>query len=357
MSDLQLLSAYEGPALSTPNRVVMAPMTRNRAGESRVANTMMATYYAQRATAGLLVTESIDVSPQAIGYPGTPGLYTTDMVEGWRGVVQAVRAAQPTAAPFFAQLFHTGRVSHTSLRPDGSAPVAPSPIPAGLQLYTPSGMQDASPPRALETDEIASVVGAYVAAARGAVEAGFDGVEINAGNGYLVEQFLRDGTNQRTDRYGGSVPNRLRFLVELVDALSDAIGSECVAVRVSPGNATNHCTDSDPETLYTALAASLEGRGLAYLHVVESAADPTITARMRAGFSGTLIANSGYDKALAEAAIASGATDLVSFGTAFLANPDLPHRLAEGASLNEADPATFYGGTEVGYTDYPTLGG
>ena len=354
-SDLKLLSSYEGPALSTPNRVVMAPMTRNRAGESRVANPMMATYYAQRATAGLLISESVDVSPEAIGYPGTPGLYSAEMVAGWKQVVDAVRDAQDEPAPFFCQLFHTGRVSHTSLRADGTPGHAPSAIQADVQLYTPVGMVQASVPKAMTGEDITRTIGHYVAAAEGAVAAGFDGVELNAGNGYLLHQFLADGTNQRTDGYGGSVDGRLRFVLEVIDAVSEAIGPDKVAVRVSPVYTTNGVSDSDPHATFTALAEALDGRGLAYLHVIESCDSATVTPAIREAFGGTLIVNDGYDCDRGEHAITTGLADLVSYGRMFLANPDLPRRFAEGASLNEPDAATFYGGAEPGYIDYPAL--
>ena len=355
-SPLKLLSPYEGTSLSTPNRVAMAPMTRNRAGESRTPNDLMATYYAQRSTAGLLVSESADVSPRAIGYPGTPGLYRRDQIEGWKRVVAAVREAQVAPAPFFCQLFHTGRVSHRSLKPDGSSPVAPSAVATKeVQLYTPEGMVPCSPPLAMSAMQIQETIQEYVQAAKGAIEAGFDGVEVNGGNGYLVDQFLRDATNRRTDGYGGDASRRVRFLVDLVDALSGAIGASRVAVRVSPMNPTNEVSDSDPVTLFTTVADALSGRGLAYLHVIENAAFATVTRKMRERYPGTFIVNDGYGREEAERAIQSGLADLVSFGKAFLANPDLPRRFAEGAPLNEPDMATFYGGTDAGYTDYPAL--
>lgn len=356
-SNLRLLTPHTGAHLRTPNRVAMPAMTRNRAGETRVPNDWMARYYAQRATAGLQVTESVDVCPGAIGYPGTPGIYTAEMADGWRKVVESVRAAQPSPRPFFLQLFHTGRVSHVSLREGGAPPDAPSAIRADVQLFTPEGMQPASEPRALTEGDIARLVAQYAEAATSARDAGFDGVEINAGNGYLVDQFLRDGTNHRGDRYGGAIENRVRFLMELVEAISGAIGPERVAVRVSPINETNGVTDSDPASLFTAVAEGLAPRGLAYLHVIEAADRRTLTPTMRERFRGTLVVNDGYDRDRAEAAIREGLADLVAFGKLFLANPDLPRRFAEGAPLNEPDPATFYGGDETGYTDYPTLDG
>lgn len=352
-AELALLTPFA--ALGAPNRVAMAPMTRNRASAERAPTELMATYYAQRATAGLLVSESIDVSERAIGYPGTPGLYRDDQVLGWTALVRVVRLAQPAPAPFFAQLFHTGRVGHPAGRPDGSLPIGPSPIAAAVQLYTAEGMKDAAVPEAMSQQVIDETVAEYASAAAKAIEAGFDGVEINAGNGYLVDQFLRDGSNQRTDGYGGSIANRARFLLEITAAVSKAIGPERVGVRISPYNKSNGVDDSDPAALFTYVTEQLAGRGLAYLHIIEAAANCTLTPSLREAFDGPIIVNDGYDRERAEKALNSGLADLVSFGRAFLANPDLPRRLAEGAALNEADPATFYGGTDAGYTDYAAL--
>lgn len=351
---MKLLTPYEGPVLRTPHRVAMAPMTRNRSGEPRTPNEMMATYYVQRASAALMITEATDVSPQAVGYPGTPGWYTDEQKAGWKTLVEKVKTARK-GAPLFNQLFHAGRVSHTSFQPNGASPQAPSAIAADVQLYTAEGMQAASEPEALSKEEIASVVNDYVAAGKAAITAGFDGVEVNAGNGYLVDQFFRDGTNQRDDDYGGSASNRIRFAVEIVDALVAALGADKVALRISPMNTTNGVSDSDPKGLFTTLADAVEGKGLAYLHVIEPAANPAVTRAIREVFRGTLIVNDGYDAELAEAALESGLADIVSFGQKFLANPDLPLRLEKDAPLNEADAATFYGGTEEGYIDYPTL--
>lgn len=356
MSDLKLFTPYQGPFISTPHRVAMPAMTRNRAGERRVPNEMMATYYVQRATAGLMVSEATDISPRAVGYPGTPGWYTDEQKAGWQMVVEKVRAAQPISAPFFNQLFHTGRVSHTKFQPDGDPPQAPSAIASGVELFTGAGMEPASTPAALTKDAIANVIADYVAAGQAAMEAGFSGVEVNAGNGYLIDQFLRDGTNERDDAYGGVPRNRIRFLVEVTDALLSALGDGKVAVRVSPVNTTNNVSESDPKGLFTTLADALKGRKLAYLHVIEAADNPEVTRAMREVYADTLVVNDGYDRDKAEKALQSGLADIVSFGRPFIANPDLPRRLREGAPLNEGDPATFYGGAEPGYTDYPALG-
>ncbi len=355
MSDLKLFTPYEGPFLSTPHRVAMPAMTRNRAGENRCPNEMIASYYVQRVSAGLMVSEATDISPRAVGYPGTPGWYTDEQKAGWKMVVEKVRAAQSAPAPFFNQLFHTGRVSHTKFQPNGDPPQAPSAIASGVELFTGAGMEAASTPAALTKDGIASVIADYVAAGKAAIEAGFDGVEINGGNGYLIDQFLRDGTNKRDDEYGGDAKNRIRFLLEVTDTLIAALGDGKVAVRVSPVNTTNNVSESDPKGLFTALADALEDRKLAYLHVIEAADAPEVTRAMREVFKGTLVVNDGYDRDKAEKAIATGLADIVSFGRPFIANPDLPRRLREGAALNEADVATFYGGAEPGYTDYATL--
>jgi N-ethylmaleimide reductase len=354
VTDLKLLTPYEGPVLKLAHRVAMAPMTRNRAGESRVANDLMATYYGQRRSAALIVTEAVDIAPRAVGYPGTPGWYTDAMKAGWASLVAKVKAE--ATPPFFTQLFHTGRVSHTAFQPDGGKPIAPSAIAADAQLYVPGvGMEAASEPHPLTPDEIQGVVGEWVAAARAAIAAGFDGVEIGAGNGYLLDQFLRDGSNRRTDAYGGSIDNRMRFLLEVVDAVVAEVGAAKVGVRISPSHVNNGCEDSDPVALAKALGAALSPEGLAYLHMIEDASDQAATRAVRETYAGTLIVNMGYDRASAEAAIASGLADVVAFGRAFLANPDLPKRLELDAPLNAPDPATFYGGTDVGYTDYPTL--
>ncbi|HEX8695840.1 MAG TPA: alkene reductase [Longimicrobium sp.] len=359
MSDTRernLFSPFQLGPYELRNRLVMAPMTRNRAGEGNVPTPLMAEYYAQRATAGLIVTEGSQVSPQGAGYPHTPGIHTREQVEGWRGVTDAVHAA---GGRIFLQLWHVGRVSHPSLQPGGALPVAPSPLGIQGQAVTPHGPQPFVTPRPLETEEVASVVEDFAEGARLAYQAGFDGVELHGANGYLIDQFLRDGSNRRTDRYGGTVPNRVRFLEEVAAAVVDVWGGDRVGVRLSPLGTTNGMADSDPEATFGYAAYALNRFGLAYLHVVEPVApgsSPTrISPALRAIFRGPFIANGGYGAESAHAAVASGRADLVSFGTAFLANPDLPRRFREGAPLNEPDRATFYGGDERGYTDYPPL--
>jgi N-ethylmaleimide reductase len=353
------------------NRVVMAPMTRSRAGEGGVPTPLMAEYYAQRAGAGLIVSEGSQVSPQGVGYPGTPGIHTDAQVAGWRRVTDAVHAR---GGRIFLQLWHVGRVSHPSMQPDGALPVAPSAIGAPGELYTGQGMKPFVTPRALETDEIAGIVEQYAEGARRAYVAGFDGVELHGANGYLIDQFLRDGTNHRTDRYGGSVENRARFLEEVTAAVVDVWGGERVGVRISPMGLVNGMSDTDPVATFGYAAYALNRFNLAYLHVSETigeqerrsadgsfvvlgraGAEPRVSPVLKAIFRGPFIANGGYDGQTGNAAIAGRQADLVAFGVPFLANPDLPERLRADAPLNTPDRATFYGGDEHGYTDYPVL--
>jgi N-ethylmaleimide reductase len=346
-------------ALRLPNRVVMAPMTRNRAGAGNVPTPLMATYYEQRASAGLIVTEGTQVSPEGVGYPDTPGIHTDEQVRGWRQVTRAVHAA---GGRIVLQLWHVGRISHPSMQPGGALPVAPSAVRPAGKIFTVQGLQPFVTPRALETREIPRVIAQFAEGARRAKEAGFDGVEIHGANGYLIDQFLRDGTNERTDRYGGGVVNRVRFLREVAEAVVGVWGEARVGVRLSPTNPLNDMRDSDPVLTFSAAARALDSLGLAYLHVVEPAAGslgfdpaaPRTLASIRAAFRGPIMVNGGYEADTAEATVARGEADLVSFAKLFLANPDLPERFAEGSPLNEPDPSTFYGGDERGYTDYPT---
>ena len=339
------------------NRLVMAPMTRSRAGDGNVPTELMAEYYAQRASAGLIVTEGTQVSPQGVGYTHTPGMHTAAQVAGWRRITDAVHARD---GRIFAQLWHVGRVSHPSFH-GGALPVAPSAIGFEGQVLTYEGMQPFVTPRALETEEIAGVVAEFAAAAENAYAAGFDGVELHGANGYLIDQFLRDGSNQRTDRYGGSIQNRVRFLTDVTRAVVDVWGGDRVGVRLSPRNPNNGMSDSDPVATFSYAAYALNPLGLAYLHVLEPVAGPMaqpgarVTPALRAVFRGPLIANGGYSAESGNAALAGGETDLVAYGVPFLANPDLPRRFREDAPLNAAERATFYGGDERGYTDYPTL--
>jgi N-ethylmaleimide reductase len=354
-----ILSPFRLGPLALPNRVVMAPMTRNRAGPGNVPGPLNATYYAQRASAGLIVSEATQVSPQGVGYPGTPGIHSAEQVEGWKLVTAAVHAA---GGRIFLQLWHVGRISHPSLQPDGALPVAPSAIAPAGQAMTREGLKPFVIPRALETAEIAGVIEDYRRGARNAKLAGFDGVELHAANGYLVDQFLRDGSNRRTDRYGGPAQNRARLLIEVTEALAGEWGGERVGVRLSPTNPFNDVADSNPAATFTVAVGALQKFGLAYLHIVEPiATDPVATGEMpdigffRKLWRGALIANKGYDLARANAVIHDGAADLVAFAVLFLANPDLPERFRRGGPFNVPDRKTFYGGSAAGYTDYPAL--
>ncbi len=341
------------------NRLVMAPMTRNRAGAGNVPQPVSAQYYSQRASAGLIVTEATHVSPQGIGYPNTPGIHSAEQVQGWRQVTAAVHRR---AGRIFLQLWHVGRISHPSLQPDGVLPVAPSAIQPKGEAYTYEGLKPFVTPRALETDEIPEVIARFRNGAQLAIDAGFDGVEIHAANGYLLDQFLRDSTNRRTDIYGGSVEKRARLLLETVDAVTKIWGREHVGVRISPTNPFNDISDSDPERTFGYVAEQLGKYRLAYLHVVEADEHGGTTGhtvnfrRLRDAFGGTYIVNGGFDYTRAQASLARGDADHVSFGRLFLANPDLPERFAKHAPLNSPDHATFYEGGEKGYTDYSVLG-
>ncbi len=343
---------------SLANRMVMAPLTRNRAGPGGVPQALNAAYYAQRASAGLIVTEASQISPQGVGYPNTPGIHEPGQVAGWRRVTAAVRARD---GRIFLQLWHVGRISHPTLQPDGVLPVAPSAIRPEGQAITPGGPRDFVTPRALTLAEIPGIIDQYRGAARDALSAGFDGVEVHAANGYLLDQFLRDGSNRRDDAYGGSIENRARLLLEVTEAVAKVWGANRVGVRLSPVNGFNAMSDSDPDATFGHAVAALDRFGLAYLHVVErdftaQTTEPNYDRRrLRAAFNGRYIANGGYDRLRGDWALASGAADLVAFGKAFLANPDLPERFRRQAPLNEPDPATFYGGDGRGYTDYPAL--
>lgn len=347
-----------GP-LSLPNRVAMAPMTRCRADEDRVPLPMVATYYAQRASAGLLVTEATVISAQGIGYPNTPGIYTQAQVKGWRRVTEAAHQA---GGRIFLQLWHCGRISHPAFHADGALPVAPSAIAPEGQHFTPQGMKPYVVPRVLELKEIPGIVEDYRQATIRAREAGFDGVEIHGANGYLVDQFLRDGSNRRTDAYGGSVKRRVRFLTEVTQAACSAWAPERVGVRLSPSGVFNSMRDSDPLTTFSEAVRALDRLGVVYLHLVEpmeadrNASVPLVPShQLRTLFSRTLIVCGEQTQATAEVAVTQGQADLVAFGRPFIANPDLPRRFALKAPLAQPDQATFYAGGEHGYVDYPVL--
>lgn len=335
------------------NRAVMAPMTRNRATFDEIPTPIMVEYYAQRAgDAGFIVTECSQVSPQGRGYLRTPGSYSAEQVDGWRPIVEAVHKR---GAKIFLQLYHGGRQSHPSMQVDGALPVAPSAVKADGQIFTVNGLQDHVTPRALERDEIAGVVEQFANAARNAQAAGFDGIELHGAFGYLIDEFLRDGANQRTDDYGGSIENRSRFLLEIVDAVSKVFPADRVGVRISPIVRAMSMSDSDPKAMFNYVAEQLGKRSIGYLHLLEMGDDPFDWAELKRRFGGTCISNTDHDAQRAEEVLASGRADLISFGRPYLANPDLLHRFALDAPLNQADPETFYQGEERGYTDYPAL--
>ena len=362
MSNADLFTPLRLGAIELPNRVIMAPMTRSRAGAGNAVTPLTVEYYAQRASAGLIITEATQVSATGQGYPNTPGIHTDAQTLAWRAVAEAVHAKGGRIA---AQLWHVGRVSHPVFQPGGAAPVAPSAIAAKGELYTGDGMKPFPTPRALDTDEIPDLVKTFADAAKRAVfDAGLDGVEIHGANGYLIDQFLRDRSNKRTDRYGGSVENRARFLLEIVDAVSTAVGADRVGVRLSPTGTFNDMADSDPLALFSHVAQALNPFGLAFLHVIEGQpghhmappdSAPHVAAELRRLYKGPFIINGGYTKEQADAAIAEGAADAVSFGELFISNPDLPERFRIGADLTPPDRSTYYGGDAKGYTDYPAL--
>ena len=363
-----LFDPIQAGDIALANRIVMAPLTRNRA-PGAVPTPLMATYYTQRASAGLLITEATAISHQGQGYADVPGLYAPEQVAGWKAVTASVHAAGGKIA---TQLWHVGRVSHTELQPGGGAPVAPSALTAKTKtvLLKDGGavFVDTSEPRALRLDELPGIVDDYRRAALAAIEAGFDGVEVHAANGYLLDQFLKTGANQRTDAYGGSIENRARLLVEVMQAVTTAIGGGRVGIRLSPVTPANDIVDADPQPLFDHVVRQLAPLGLAYVHVIEGATGgprelpdrPFDYAALKAAYraaggTGAWMVNNGYDLPLAQQALAGGA-DLVAFGKAYIANPDLVARLKAGGPFNEPDKMTFYGGGEKGYTDYPTLG-
>ncbi|CAM3718433.1 alkene reductase [Paracidovorax anthurii] len=358
MTKKALFEPYPLGPLTLANRIVMAPLTRNRAGAGLVPGELAATYYAQRASAGLIITEATQVSAQAQGYQDTPGLYTPGQIAGWRKVTDAVHAK---GGRIFVQLWHVGRVSHVDVQPGGAAPVAPSAIRAATKTFVNNGFADTSEPRALEPHELPGIVNDFRQAAANAIAAGFDGVEIHGANGYLLEQFIKDGANQRTDAYGGSIKNRSRLLLEVTTAVAKEIGADRTGVRISPVSPANGISSSDPQPQYDDLVEQLSTLGIVYLHVVEGATGgprdvaPFDYDALRRRFQRTYLANNGYDLELATARLDAGKADLFAFGRPFISNPDLVERLKSGAPLAQFDPATLYGGGAAGYTDYPTL--
>lgn len=358
MTDQILFQRYTLGSIELSNRVVMAPLTRNRAGTDLVPSEHAALYYSQRATAGLLITEATQVSAQAQGYQDTPGLYTQQQIEGWRKVTDAVHAK---GGRIFVQLWHVGRISHVDLHPQGASPVAPSAIRAKTQTFVNNGFADVSQPRALETAELPGIVEDFRQAAANAISAGFDGVEIHGANGYLLDQFIRDGANARNDAYGGTVENRARLLLDVTEAVAKEIGAGRTGVRISPVSPVNDMSCSDPQPQFDYIAEQLSALDIAYLHVVEGATGgPRDSASfdyeaLRSRFKNTYLANNGYDYELASAQIAQGKADLIAFGRPFISNPDLVERLQNNAPLTPLNPTTLYGGGSKGYTDYATL--
>jgi N-ethylmaleimide reductase len=355
---MDLFSQYELGNLKLSNRMVMAPMTRCRAVEGNVPNPLAATYYVQRSQAGLILTEGSQVSPQGVGYIRTPGIYSPEQVAGWSRVTEAVHRSK---GKIFLQLWHVGRVSHPDFL-GGERPVAPSALPVEGSIHTPYAKKKIEVPRALELDEMPTIIDQFRRGAANAKEAGFDGVEIHGANGYLLDQFLRDGSNHRRDRYGGSLQNRARLPLEVARAVADAFGADRVGYRISPHFQRYSISDSDPRETFSHLAEELNDLKLGYLHMIEHVGGPMLVApqarfssSIREIFKGTFILNGGYDAAKGDEAVREGQADLISYGALFLANPDLPERFKKNAPLNAPDIKTFYAGEERGYIDYPTL--
>jgi N-ethylmaleimide reductase len=361
-----LFTSLQLGAIQLPNRIVMAPLTRMRAGPNNVPTALNAEYYAQRSLAGLIISEGTAVSPQAQGYPSSPGIYTAEQIAGWRGVTNAVHAR---GGRIVMQIQHNGRNSHSSLLPDGSLPVAPSSIPPNLPGFTKDFQQvPIEIPRALETEEIPLIVGTFRQAALNAIEAGFDGVELQGANSHLIEEFLEDGTNQRADAYGGSKENRVRLLLDIVEEVTAAIGTDRVGVRLSPFGQYGGIRDSNPLELFTFVIQELDKRRIAYLHLIEAkGSEMGLTDELHEGavnnlalfrgvFDGPLLSAAAYTPESAALAIENNHADAIAFGRLFIANPDLVRRIKESQPLNAYDRSTFYGGGERGYTDYETLG-
>ncbi|RVG85128.1 alkene reductase [Sinorhizobium meliloti] len=357
MTNKTLFEPYNLGSLTLSNRIVMAPLTRNRAGPGFVPSDLAAEYYAQRASAGLLISEATQISQQGQGYQDTPGIYSQAQIDGWRKVTTAVHAK---GGRIFVQLWHVGRVSHVDLQESGATPVAPSAIRAETKTFVNHAFVDVSDPRALELDELPGIVNDYRRAAANAVAAGFDGVEVHGANGYLLDQFAKDGANVRTDAYGGSIENRARLMLEVTAAVVEEIGAERTGIRLSPVSPANGVSTSDPQAQFEYIVDQLDALGIVYIHVVEGATGgprdvaPFDFGSLRRRFKNTYIANNGYDLDLATSRLAEDKADLFAFGRPFIANPDLVERLETRAVLAAIDPATIYGGA-AGYTDYPSL--
>jgi N-ethylmaleimide reductase len=354
----KLLEPFKLGPITLPNRLVMAPLTRNRAVAGFVPGPLAIEYYGQRASAGLLITEASQVSQQGQGYQDTPGIYSKEQVAGWRKVTDNVHAR---GGRIFIQIWHVGRVSHIALQQNNQPPVAPSAIRANGKTFVGGTFADISEPRALALEEIPGIIESFRRATANAFEAGFDGVEIHGANGYLLEQFAKDGSNKRTDAYGGSIENRARLMLEVAKVVAAEAGAERTGIRISPVTPANDISDSNPQPLYDYIVDGLGALKLAYIHVVEGATGgardiaPFDYGSLRKRFKGAYVANNGYDFDLANKVLAANEADLIAFGKPFIANPDLVERLKRGAPLNAPDKATFYGGGAKGYTDYPVL--
>jgi N-ethylmaleimide reductase len=359
MSTTNLFEPFKLGTITLPNRLVMAPLTRNRAiPPGMVPSPLAAEYYGQRASAGLLITEATQVSQQGQGYQDTPGIYSKEQVEGWRKVTDHVHER---GGHIYLQLWHVGRISHTSLQPGGGKPVAPSAIQAKTKTFVGGQFTEVSEPRALELSELPGIIDDFKRGTANAIAAGFDGVEVHGANGYLLDQFARDGTNKRTDAYGGSIENRARLMLEVTKAAVAEAGAERTGIRISPVTPANDTSDSNPQPLFDYIVDGLEALKLTYIHVIEGATGgprdvaPFDYASLRKRFTRAYIANNGYDFELASKQLEANAADLIAFGKPFISNPDLVERLKKGAPLNAWDKNTFYGGGAKGYTDYPAM--
>lgn len=358
MTDQNLFTPYTLGNLTLSNRVVLAPLTRNRAGQGFVPSEFAATYYSQRASAGLLISEASQISQQGQGYQDTPGIYTSAQIDGWRKVTDAVHAK---GGRIFLQLWHVGRVSHVDLQANGAAPVAPSALRPATKVFVNNSFEDVSEPRALDISELPGIVNDFRQAAANAIAAGFDGVEIHGANGYLLDQFIKDGANVRTDAYGGSIENRARLLLEVTAAVVEEVGAERTGLRISPVSPANGVSSSAPQAQFDYLVDQLNALDIVYLHVVEGATGgprdvaPFDFDALRQRFKNTYIANNGYDLDLATSRLVEDKADLIAFGRPFIGNPDLVERLRTGSPLSAFNPATLYGGGATGYIDYPTL--
>ena len=360
MSHPTLVSPISLGLLDLPNRIFMAPLTRCRASEGNIPNELNADYYAQRASAGLIISEATSVTPRGYGYPNTPGIHTEAQVEGWKKVTGAVHAK---GGHIYLQLWNVGRISHPSYQPNGELPIAPSAIKPKGKVFTGASMEDFVTPRALEISEIPGIIAEYVHGATLAKAAGFDGVEIHNANGYLLDQFLRDGTNQRRDQYGGSVANRARLTLEVTEAVIGVWGAERVGIRLSPGGVFNDMHDGNPLEIFAHLLGEFNRFGLAYAHITQVTAQDVAHGatsgvgpkELRSAWMGKVVSAGGFTLESGNAALAEGWADAIAFGVPFIANPDLPARFRTNAPLNQPDEATFYAPGPKGYTDYPTL--